>query len=291
MKTVAPLAWQTVAELLLQIQEDLDRDWTVEELARIAGYDIHHFAHTFTALIGISPRRYVRRLRLERAAFQLREYPQMRVLDIAIGAGYTSGEAFQRAFRKVFGVSPTELRASDTLPSARESEAPRILGETGDGPGGLSFPPRIECRSWRGHTVMVPSFEPGDVVPAMMALLESAPMPEPWQFGGVAQPWGWDSGTPFKELRCLRLVDEDLPPPAPPLMVWRCPEQWFATFDYHGPIDGIASVCEWLVSTWIPRAGLRFGYAPLISLLKSFGEDPTRARLHVPIHSIEYEGL
>jgi AraC family transcriptional regulator len=52
-----------------------------------------------------------RRLLLERAAFQLRagRWP---VIDVAGEAGYSSGEAFARAFRRAFGSAPTAWRAS-----------------------------------------------------------------------------------------------------------------------------------------------------------------------------------
>jgi AraC family transcriptional regulator len=52
-----------------------------------------------------------RRLLLERAAFQLRtgRWP---VIDVAVGAGYSSGEAFARAFRRAFGSAPTAWRFS-----------------------------------------------------------------------------------------------------------------------------------------------------------------------------------
>ncbi len=51
-----------------------------------------------------------RRILLERAAFQLRA--DLPVLDVAIGAGYSSGEAFTRAFRRACGSSPSAWRSS-----------------------------------------------------------------------------------------------------------------------------------------------------------------------------------
>jgi len=52
-----------------------------------------------------------RRLLLERAAFQLRS-GRWSVIDVAVGAGYSSGEAFSRAFRREFGSAPTSWRSS-----------------------------------------------------------------------------------------------------------------------------------------------------------------------------------
>lgn len=66
--TIAIPAWRVVSEVLLRMQLDIDHDWTVDEAARVAGYEPHHFATLFTQTVGHPPARYVRMLRLERAA-------------------------------------------------------------------------------------------------------------------------------------------------------------------------------------------------------------------------------
>jgi AraC family transcriptional regulator len=63
------------------------------------------------AAAGETTARLRRRLLLERAAFRLRN-SDTSVLDAAIDAGYSSNEAFTRAFQRAYGVSPTEWRAS-----------------------------------------------------------------------------------------------------------------------------------------------------------------------------------
>jgi AraC family transcriptional regulator len=51
-----------------------------------------------------------RRVLLERAAFQLRA--DLPVIDVAVGSGYSSGEAFARAFRRAYGSPPSAWRSS-----------------------------------------------------------------------------------------------------------------------------------------------------------------------------------
>jgi AraC family transcriptional regulator len=51
-----------------------------------------------------------RRILLERAAFQLRA--GLPVIDVAVGAGYSSGEAFARAFRRAYSSPPSAWRSS-----------------------------------------------------------------------------------------------------------------------------------------------------------------------------------
>src|SRR5262245_30898078 len=106
---VSRMTWRTIAEVLLRMQLDLDRDWSLEDAAKVAGYEVHHFAHAFSAVVGEPPASYVRRLRLDRAAAALvTEDPS--VLDLALRSGYASAEAFARAFRRAYGCSPTDFR-------------------------------------------------------------------------------------------------------------------------------------------------------------------------------------
>jgi AraC family transcriptional regulator len=81
-------------------------------LAEVAHFSAFHFHRLFQALMGESLGDYVRRRRLELAAVRLRAQPRVPVLEIALGVGFGSPEAFARAFRARFGASPTDWRKS-----------------------------------------------------------------------------------------------------------------------------------------------------------------------------------
>ncbi len=87
------------------INEPIDR----ETLAAVAGFSIPHFHRVFTAHIGESAVSYVRRLRMERAARKLR-MGAVDITEIALTAGYDSHASFSKAFKKQFGMSPSEFR-------------------------------------------------------------------------------------------------------------------------------------------------------------------------------------
>jgi AraC family transcriptional regulator len=283
------LAWQTLAEVLLRVQQELDREWSVEALAELAGYDVHHFAHVFRAMVGYPPSRYIRRLRLERAAFELRGLQHASILSIGLRAGYNSPEAFTRAFAAVFGVAPREFRSAGRLAADAAPEphaAVASLPETT--PTGLVLSPQIELLGdWHGYTRVVRSFDLSEVAPMMDELCRLGDAPAPWTMGALSQPWGWEVDSDFKELRCLRLVDAAAAHPPPPALLWRWSRTWFGVFQYEGDPALIAPACEWIVRRWIPNAGLRFGYAPLISLIEEWPPLlPVRARLHVPMRAL-----
>ena len=95
------------AQLLVQAR--LDQDIDVASLAEAAHFSLHHFHRIFHAQLGETVMQYVRRLRLERAARTLGS-ADVRLLDIALEAGYASHEAFTRAFADRFGVPPSQFR-------------------------------------------------------------------------------------------------------------------------------------------------------------------------------------
>ena len=94
------------------IQQDLEGDLRLNALASRVGVSPFHFHRMFSAMVGEPPASYVRRLRLERAALQLK-YSRRPVTDIAFQAGYQTHEAFTRAFKSTFGVPPRQFRARE----------------------------------------------------------------------------------------------------------------------------------------------------------------------------------
>jgi AraC-like DNA-binding protein len=288
---VGQAAWQVVAEVLQRVQNDLDRAWTLEEAARTSGYEVHHFAHMFRAVVGSPPIAYLRQLRLERAAHRLVYDPEVPIADVAKAAGYVASEAFTRAFRRAFGSSPRAFRRDGAWRAGgrKETPHPRPLAGASPVPPGLDPEPIIEqIGPLYGWTVIAPSFDDqAAVAAALMPLLSACPPDGPWQLGGLSQPWGWESGSGLMELRVLRLLDEPGPPPEAPIVPWRLPRGWFARFEYFGTDQGIVPACAWIIDEWIPRSGLRAAFAPLFSLVEGM-LDPahTHARLHAPIEAL-----
>ena len=93
------------------IESNLDRKFTVADVARRACWSPFHFHRTFSAVVGETLMEYVRRRRLTQAANALRA-PEAAIIRVALDAGFDSQEAFTRAFRKQFGTTPGRLRKS-----------------------------------------------------------------------------------------------------------------------------------------------------------------------------------
>lgn len=105
-----------ILRVLIYIQEHLDETLDLEGLARVAYFSSFHFHRIFAAMTGETIADHVRRLRLERAAMELRSGTKQ-VIQVALDAGYEAHEAFTRAFKAAYGVSPIEFR-NGTAPIA-----------------------------------------------------------------------------------------------------------------------------------------------------------------------------
>lgn len=95
---------------LAYLEEHLDQDVDLSEAARRADCSEFHFKRMFSSLAGIGIAEYLRRRRLSQAAVDLRA---ARVLEVAVKYGYTSADAFARAFQALHGVTPSQARQPD----------------------------------------------------------------------------------------------------------------------------------------------------------------------------------
>src|ERR1700750_2290622 len=99
---------------LWYIESHLAGPLTLDEISAIAGISRFHMVRAFAAATGFSVMRYVRARRLTEAARTLAAGAPD-ILQVALDAEYGSHEAFTRAFRDHFGVTPETVRATAQL--------------------------------------------------------------------------------------------------------------------------------------------------------------------------------
>lgn len=112
---------QRVGRVQWYIEQHLDEDLSLSRLARVAHFSPYHFHRIFQAVVGESVAEYVRRLRLEQAAFLLKT-TSLSVTAVGLETGYGTLEAFSRAFRQMFGVSPSGYRRGQKARTPQLSE-------------------------------------------------------------------------------------------------------------------------------------------------------------------------
>lgn len=92
------------------IDRHLDDTLLLDKLSEIAYFSPFHFHRQFSSYCGVPPGRYIQMMRLKRASYRLAFNPLEKITDIAFDAGFQHAESFSRAFRQMFGLSPTQFR-------------------------------------------------------------------------------------------------------------------------------------------------------------------------------------
>ncbi len=100
---------KTIETMINWVEMNLKNEPTLEKMSDYVGYSSFYCSAKFHEAVGISFKEYVIRRKLTLAAVDLRE-TSLRVIDIAMKYGFSSNEAFSRAFYKKFGYSPSRFR-------------------------------------------------------------------------------------------------------------------------------------------------------------------------------------
>jgi AraC-like DNA-binding protein len=145
--TVATDTFADFVDLLTEVLDD--HEATGAELAARLHFSRHHFDRMISSVAGEPPTAFRRRILLERAAYRM-VTTRAPVIDIAVEAGYSSHEAFTRAFTRAYGVAPAAWRRK---PGHIQVEAPS--GVHFHPPGSLRLPARDEVSSMDLLTRMV----------------------------------------------------------------------------------------------------------------------------------------
>lgn len=100
---------KTIENMIDWVEFNLKEDPSLDKMSEYVGYSSFYCSAKFHEAVGISFKEYVLRRKLTEAALDLRETNQ-RIIDIAIKYGFSSNEAFSRAFHKTYGYSPSIFR-------------------------------------------------------------------------------------------------------------------------------------------------------------------------------------
>ena len=106
------LADPDIGAALRLMHEQPGAPWTVGSLAKRLAISRSTFAARFKTMVSETPLGYLTRLRLHRAAAQMRDEPELSLPVIARNVGYQTEAAFGKSFKRLFGTSPGVYRRS-----------------------------------------------------------------------------------------------------------------------------------------------------------------------------------
>lgn len=102
---------QIVNEIDGSLAARRDEELTLRDLARKLGYSEFHMTRKFREITGMGFRDYLQGRKLAFALKEVRD-SEKSMLDIALDYGFSSNEAFTRAFKRSYGVTPSQYRKS-----------------------------------------------------------------------------------------------------------------------------------------------------------------------------------
>ncbi len=242
------------------IESHLAGELTLDGIAGVAGISRFHMVRAFAAATGLSVMRYVRARRLTEAARALAGGAPD-ILALALEADYGSHEAFTRAFRDHFGVTPEAVRASTRLDHLKLQE-PIVMDST------LTDklqPPRFET----GKAMLVAGIgerctleNGGAGIPSQWQRFHQKVGDIPDRVGQVAYGVccnGDDSGN-FDYIAGVEVSDfSDLPREFSRV---RIPEQRYMVFTHSEHISTIRRTVNTIWNQWLPASGLKAADAP-----------------------------
>ncbi|MBQ6696894.1 MAG: helix-turn-helix domain-containing protein [Lachnospiraceae bacterium] len=95
-----------IQESLNYIEENLQVEFGVEELADMAGYSLFHYYRVFQKLVGLPVMQYITRRKLLHAVYEIAN--GRKVIEVALDYGFETNAGFYKAFQREFQCSPSE---------------------------------------------------------------------------------------------------------------------------------------------------------------------------------------
>lgn len=110
---------RTIEDMIDWIETNMEESPSLDKMADYVGYSEFYCSAKFHEYVGMPFKEYVFKRKLSLAAESLMNTDSL-IIDIAMQYGFSSHEAFSRAFKKIFGYSPNQFRKIKPIVSSFE---------------------------------------------------------------------------------------------------------------------------------------------------------------------------
>ena len=232
------------------IYAHLDDDLSLDRLADVSGFSPYHWHRIYRAVRGETAAQTVRRLRLERAATMLAQnaWPLER---IARRAGFTSTDAFSRAFQRAYDRTPGRFR-SDRAGGPNGTGGFRRSAVIPDAESPTPYPVRVEERPERRLAVAEHRGSYMGIGRAFARVVDRMGLRKPM----VAIYEDDPDAVPEAALRAVAgaVVGPEAEVPED-LETRVVPAGRYAVMRYTGPYSSMHAAYLWLYGQWLPASG------------------------------------
>ena len=110
----AGLQDKRLGKVLEQLFNAPQQAWNMDALAALAAMSRANFMRVFQQKIGMAPGKFLTQLRLQEAALLLNK-TQKNILSVALEVGYQSEAHFSKAFKALYGMTPSQYRKAEQV--------------------------------------------------------------------------------------------------------------------------------------------------------------------------------
>ncbi|GES44103.1 AraC family transcriptional regulator [Rhizobium dioscoreae] len=242
------------------IESHFKSDISLDEIAETAGLSRFHLSRVFGMTTGHSISSYIRNRRLSEAALALIDGSSS-ILQVALDAGYGSHEAFTRAFREQFGMTPESLRKQGHVRNLALQE-PIRMDDT--------RLPKLDAPRFETHPAMLLAglaetyaYEATEAIPSLWQKFNEHFGHIPGQIGNVAYGVCTQAEEGSESFRYMSAAEVSAADGLPEGFVTvKLPQQRYAIFTHRGHISGISATVHQIFGEWLPQSGQQHAGTP-----------------------------
>lgn len=264
------------------VETRLDEDVALSDVAKVAGVSQWYFQRMFRALTGETLKTYIRSRRMAASLQRLLE-TELRVLDIALLAGFESQEAFARAFKQAFGMTPQKYRGMRDKslflkkPRFDADYLQQITRNSTLSPEVYLQPPlRLIGLRTLFYSVDSEKNNIGQRLPPLwaelVARLDEIPGRVPGVCYGVVRQ-DHDDGERLEYHAAAPVSGMSALPSG--MVALELAGGTYARFEHRGPAERVDHTVSYAYASWLPQSGHRHSYAPDLEIYGE-GYHPTR---------------
>ena len=272
---------ERINKVVRYIEQSLDKDLLLEELAALACFSPFHFQRIFKEIIGETPKQFIKRLRLEDAAHMIVLYPEKSILEVALKVGFQSLEAFSRAFKDYYLLSPDNFRKSDEKEKVKIIQKPILQGVIFNEPSSFlgksmdisefeDLEINVVKRPVQKFIYLQTSLEnPQHISESYKkvktwALARELVKPDALLFGVIKDFPLFTSLDKCRYLTCISV--ESQPVVSGMVNYQELPSKTYATFELEGGMAEIIRAATYCVHFWLPNNGFKIVHQPVIEV-------------------------
>ena len=266
------------------ISRHLDEKLDLDKLSQMSAISPYHFHRIMSSYLGEPIGSYIIRCRLE-AGSTLLKYSSHQVDEIAYKIGYDSPASFTKAFKKYFGVSPTEFRNTNNPITMKTLITDKTL------PDGFKLKPEIAERTTRRaiYIRLIGDYKSNDYSQAWEKIRGF--LKEKRLFGFNQEYLGISYNDPSItedekcHYDCCVTISKDIKPEGE-TGVKNIEGGKYAVFEFKGSPDKIGSVYNAILNTWLPESNYELRDTPCFEKYVKFSKtnpDRNKTDIYVPI--------